>query len=283
MKRGIILLLTGPAHGARLVVCLWSLREFFDGPVTVFTTRPESHEIGKLCAADPRLQVEHRRTLEVRRRKNSSYLTKIKITRESSYETTMFLDADTTVCGDISALFRAAEVGEFCATQFAHWQTTTRTIRKRIARWAAIKQNRYDPQWYRQLIDDALQPSRAVNTGVFAFRREAAILGPWLDLAMVGARTFICDEIALQVLLPRYPHQWLDCRYNCSPIHAKTSDARIRHFHGSKHARRQQGRNLWMPVYEECLRENVARLAEWGPGADRFLKAHLNATREEAT
>src|SRR5262245_60028928 len=70
VDRGVIYLLTGPAHAVRLVVSLWSLRRHYQGPVTLFTTQPQSHVIGQRCQADDRLRVEHRQANEVSAPKN---------------------------------------------------------------------------------------------------------------------------------------------------------------------------------------------------------------------
>jgi hypothetical protein len=55
MNKGAIYLLTGPAHAVGMVVSLRSLRNHFDGPVTIFTAHPASHEVGQRRMADPRL------------------------------------------------------------------------------------------------------------------------------------------------------------------------------------------------------------------------------------
>jgi hypothetical protein len=189
---------------------------------------------------------------------------------------TAFLDADTLVVGDVGALLDTAAAAQCCATQFARWQTTHAALRRRIAAWRGLKQDRCDPAWLKQLVDEAQRPRPAVNSGVVAVRRGAAILRPWLDLTLAGRRTFICDEIALQLLLPRCPHRVLDCRYNCSPLYAAgQADVRIWHFHGGKHVRGGAGRQIWWPAYQQCTAANVAGLAEWTPGADSRLRALL--------
>jgi hypothetical protein len=275
MNHGVIYLLTGPAHAARLVVSLRSLRDHYRGPVTVYTTQPESHEIGRRCAADARLDVEHRMASKVAVRRNGSFLTKLELLPQAPYEITAYLDADTMVVGDIADLFDIRPADQFCATQFSDWRSGDRVLRRRIERWRTIEQDRFDPQWFQRLIDDALQNHPAINTGVFAFRRGADVVEPWRELAMVGRRTFICDEIALQLLLHRHPHKLLDSRYNCSPIHvARRRDTRVWHFHGEKHFRREC-RPIWWPAYQRCIEENVAGLAEWTPAGDPHLKEHL--------
>lgn len=278
MTKGIIYLLTGPAHAARMVVSLWSLRQHYDGPVTIYTTHPESHEIGARCAGDNRLNVDHRWFSLVSAQKNASFLTKLSLLPHSPYDVTAYLDADTLVAGDVLELLNAAEESEFCATQFAQWQTSGRTIRRRIETWREIQQNRYPQSWLHSLIDEALVPQPAVNGGVFAYRRDAEILRPWFELSLVGQETFICDEIALQLLLNKYAHKVLDCRFNCSPIYGgPQEDVRIWHFHGEKHLRKESCRTIWLPAYQQCVEANVAGLAQWSPGPDKRLRRYLNS------
>ena len=124
------------------------------------------------------------------------------------------------------------------------------------------------------LVDAALERRPAVNGGVFAYQRGAEIVDRWRELAETGRSTFICDEIALQLILTQYPHKLLDCRYNCSPVYGlRQEESRIWHFHGERHVRDARCREIWLPAYRDCLGENVARLAEWSPGGDRRLAA----------
>ena len=272
MNQGVIYLLTGPSHGVRLVVSLWSLRRFYSGPVTVFTTHPISHEIGKWCASDSRLGVQHIMTQDVPVRRNSAFLTKLSLLLQAPYETTAYLDCDTLVAGNIDELLDIQDGIEFHATHFSNWLSTTKKVRLRIESWRSIRQTRYDPAWLKQLVEDALEPKPAVNGGVFSFHRTARILQPWFDLAMTGWRTFICDEIALQLLLPRFRHKVLDCRFNCSPVYQSTrEDVRVWHFHGEKHLSRTTARSIWLPMYLECLAKNVADIATWTPADDPSL------------
>ena len=273
---GVVYMLTGPGHAVRLAVSLWSLRKHFAGPVAVYTTQPESHAIGERLAADRRLGIDHRTFVQASVRKNSSFLTKVALLSQVPYETALFLDADTLVVGDIAPLLALEEADECHATQFANWQTTTRVIRRRIESWRSLEQRCFPSDLYRQIIADALRPQPAINSGVFGFRPTARILAEWNELTFAGRDMFICDEIALQIILHRFPHRIFDCRFNCSPIYSPdTPDPRIWHFHGEKHVARPRARALWLPAFRECVKENVGGVAEWSPAGDRRLKGYL--------
>jgi hypothetical protein len=277
---GVFYLLTGPAHGVRLVVSLWSLRRHYAGPVTVFTTHTESHEIGDRCRRDPRLRVDHCPTRLADVRRNAAFLTKLDVLGQVPYPAAVYLDADTLIVGRLDPLIEAANRSEFAATQFADWLSSGRLIRRRIEAWRSVQPRCHDSDWMNSLVDEALQPRPAVNGGVFAFQQGARLLPQWRELAYAGWNTFICDEIALQLLLPRYPHEVLDCRFNCSPLYGfERTDVRVWHFHGERHLRHARCRELWWPAYRICVAENIAGLAEWQPGADRRLRRFLSASK----
>lgn len=264
INRGVVYLLTGAAHADRLIVSLWSLRKHYKGPVTVYTTQPESHEIGRLCAADRRLDIEHRTAVQSPIRKNSSFITKIEILPHVPYETSLYLDCDTLVAGDPAEMFELSAEQPVGLTRFSQWLTSGRIMRRRLEVWRKLRMPRRKRAYVDALVTEGLKSYPAINGGVVSVRRGADILPAWHELSLLGRRSFICDEIAMQLLLPQYPHKLLDCRFNCSPIHARdTKDVRIWHFHGEKHLRRPEGRALWLPVYKECLRHRVARVDEW--------------------
>ncbi len=279
-SRGVVYLLTGTPHAARLVVSLRSLRDHYAGPVTVVTSRPESHDVGERIAGESRLAAQHVRTDEVDVVKNSSFITKVAVMNDPPYDVTAYLDCDTFVVGPIWELFDEAERSQFCATRFARWHTGKRIMRKRIERWHSVDPVG-DPDEFGRMVDDALKPREAVNCGVFASRSDAEILAPWLEMSLAGRDTFICDEVALQILLSRYPYGLLDCRWNCSPIHAAgTEDVRVWHMHGEKHVR-EPARTFWWPAYQACLAEELAGIEEWAPAGDRRLVRELRRRARE--
>lgn len=270
-------LLTGASHAARLVVSLWSLRRFYAGPVTICTTLPESHLIGARCADDPQLRVEHRTLPHPDLRRNASYAAKAALPRSVPDPGGVYLDADTLVAGDPAPLFDALSDAPFVATRFADWRASGRRVRKRVEAWRPLAARTADPREFDRLIDDAIRPRPAVNSGVFGWRRGAELLDPWENLTRLGHRRFICDEVALQILLHRHPHRLLDCRFNCSPTYAgDTRDVRVWHFHGGSHLKAGRGRDVWLPAFRACLAENPAGVAEWADVAEPELAPEMS-------
>jgi len=277
-NRGVMYLLTGARHAVRLAVSLWSLRQHYNGPVTLYTTLPASHAIGKRLAADCRLRLEHRPAEQVSRTKNATFLTKLALLPGSPYETTLFLDADTLITDDVAPLFVAAEEVGFAATQFADWVTSGPKMRHRISAWRLVQQDLFSPADFARLLDEAMAKHPAINSGVVAFSSGTPLLSAWQRLTEAGQGTFICDEIALQILLRRFSHCLLDCRFNYSPLYApEVPRVHVWHFHGDKHLQAGRARNRWLPVFEECLQVNVGDIRAWLPAGDEALQKHLEA------
>lgn len=282
VSAGIVYLLTGPGHAARLVVSIASLRNHYAGPVTLVTTEDDSHGIGERIAADERLQVAHQRGRRTFRRKNAAYLTKLQLLQAPPFDRTLYLDADTLVVGDISDLFAFGDTAQIVATQFSDWTSDRRPVKQRIEAWRQLSVDRFLGFTWTTLLDTALQKHPAVNGGVFAVRRDAELLSHWFELAQLGKRKFICDEIALQILLHHFPHRLLDCRWNCSPIYGRgCNDVRIWHMHGDKHLR-PEAKPIWWPRFELARAQNLGRLKEWEPAGDRRLADHVDRRSVEA-
>ncbi|MBN8627381.1 MAG: hypothetical protein J0M17_18035 [Planctomycetes bacterium] len=270
---GVVYLLTGPAHGARLVTSLVSLRRHWNGPITVYTTQKESDEIARMCAMEKSLQIDHRTWQLFKSRSNASFLTKVALLPRAPYRRLVYLDCDTLVAGDIRPLFDGLLDQPICVTQFANWTTQRRNIRRRIDAWRKVRSKHFSSELLSRLIDGAKRNHPAVNGGVFAVHNDTDFNRRWLELATAGRRTFICDEIALQLLLAEQSHALLDCRFNCSPIYAgSTSDVRVWHFHGEKHVRHIAGRRIWLPAFEACRLRNLAGIADWSSRFDSQVR-----------
>jgi hypothetical protein len=88
---------------------------------------------------------------------------------------------------------------------------------------------------------------------------------------------WITDETAAQIIFPDHKVRVLDDRYNASAIFAPQgmevltrTDVRIWHFHGMKAWKRPQGRELYLPVYLQCLEANVGGIRSLRPHAKAF-------------
>lgn len=297
---GVAYLLTGQAHAVRTLVSIVALRRNYSGPITLFTTREESHAIGELIARDRTLAVSHQVAHELVKvqRKNRQFVTKVSLMRKSPYDVTLYLDGDTLPIGDILPMIELAKELQFCASQFNRWTTAGKMMTKRLNRWkeevaTGDEMSIEDSNRVRRLVDQAFYPPMpAINGGCFAARRDAEILKPWFDLCLMGQKTFICDEIALQMSLREYPSHIIEggrfnCsahlthytigeqHYNCPPgdftATPEVVDPVVLHYHGEKHLNRESSRATWIPVYNVCLEHNYGNIRSWTPANDPSL------------
>jgi len=273
--RGVLYYNTGTKCAVRLLVSLYSLRQHYSGPVTILSEGDESHALcGRIADA---LGAELKEwDCGVPSGTNRAYLAKTRYHLGTPYETTIALDSDTLVVGEISELFGLAEQHGFCVARLGNWSTHGRIISKRIRGWG---------QHWPELIPSALKFGPAINCGVVAFRQDAALCADWLHFALPGRESFIPDEVCCQILLHRHPHHILDGQWNRSCKHDDPDkpDTRIIHYHGKKHCRPglpYHGQK-WMAVYEEVVAQNVAAIRSWTPSGDRMLARLHQAQRKQ--
>jgi hypothetical protein len=275
MTQGIVYLLHGRKLGVRLVVSLRSLRSHYSGPVAIISTDPESSSICSRIADDKRLNAIHI-TCSPRplAKRHWGYVLKTYVHQLSPFDESLFLDCDTVIRGDLGPLFSFSSPEQIVVTRCCNRATSRGIIAKRIKRWKEL---------FPELVESALRYGHGVNTGIFAFTRETLVMDRWRQVAVAGADHFIPDEIAMQLLLPHYPHQMLDQRFNCSPKYGNAygDDVRVVHFHGRKHVGSHG--QLWKDQYQQAVFENLAGLCEWTPASDRTLRAYLREERRQAS
>lgn len=271
MNSGVLYYNYGLGCLPRLVVSLYSMRKHYSGPIVVLSDGEQSHQACKEISKESRLEVEVRECdFEVRHGRNHHYLSKCRLHEYTPFDTTVYVDSDTLIRGDISDLAPIAAKNEFVVTQFSNWVTTGRTITKRINDWAKIRPND---------MVKALQYGPAVNTGVMAFQKNAKFMLDWFRIARKGRKLFIPDETSCQVVLWRYPHKVVEWWYNASCRYDDVSDPKVRviHYHGRKHCRAGLPHNakLWWDTYKEIVDKNVAGIQLWTPATDKHLAKYL--------
>ncbi len=310
--RGIIYSLSGPAYAELLTVSLWSLRQHWQGDVAIFCG-PGCREAMQPLYDDPRLHplelIDHDLP-NVRR--HAHYCVKPGIALASPFDETIFLDADTLVCGEVDELFQAP----LTVTQFSNWVTNGKIISGRIRQWMDGEPATFPPdttvkagdllksnEWVlsieprrgdaprkamladaiaHELASRCLEVARpAINTGVFAFNREAhKALVAWEELTLLGWRHSFTDELAMQLLCEYASARVADDRWNWSAQFGRAAKPVIQHFHGRKHVRSQQGAAIWWPRFEECRREDVGGIQGWGGTFDMAVGERLASLPE---
>ena len=260
---GVVMYNRGTNCLVRLLVCLRSLRQWWGGPVTVCLEGAHSSKfVETLCDL-------HARVVEVASSTAGNYVRKIEACVEFAFERTLWLDNDTLVCGPIDDLFDSLQHYSFAVPHFADWYSNKRLIQSRVFQFRGI----CPTAW----LDEAVRCHPAVNTGVFAFKKESEVLPIWLDLSRQGdGRVRLTDEIALQVLLPRYPIGILDPKFNVSVKYpVRLDDSRIIHYHGRKHVHDFPLCERWKEAFRELRSVMPDLVNELLPHADRQLQRYL--------
>lgn len=249
LSRGVIMFNCGKKCIPRMIVCLRSLRKHYDGNLTVFLEGPHEKALIDGIRDQFKANVVYR---EVSPSKYRALLRKIEICQDSPYDLSIVLDTDTIVVGDFSELFEAAKGHDLAIPHFAGWSSGGKTIGGRVKGYAPLK-----PDY----IEAALKYGPAINCGVFAWPRGTPIFKEWLPIADWGDNTahiYIADEVACQLLLPRYNVNVIGTRCNVSVIHDPgTPDPRIIHYHGKKHVLEEPKCKFWIQEFVEALRDDT--------------------------
>jgi hypothetical protein len=269
--RGIIYYNSGNKMAVRLAVSLSSLRKHYDGNICILSEGDDSHVFVEKFANKYDCQMI-KTEYKTKKEKNATYLNACLTIDKTPFETTIWLDSDTIIRGDVTDLYKYAEESEFAIAQFADWKTSGK-IGKRIKSWENIH-----PQW----IKDALDFGPAINCGVFAFHKRSELMRDWWDAASKGQHLFIPDETCCQVMLPHYTHVIVDPKYNISCKYGRklrySKDARVVHYHGRKHCRFDDNGNpinasdLWYKEFEEIRNDKTVKAYI---SKDRQLRYHL--------
>lgn len=266
-RRQITYLMSGPGHLHYLVPSLFTLRQHHQEHVVVYAY-PESIDIVNFIAHDKRLF-----PLEVqlyvppfRYRKNDQFIQKLKVMQAVDCETTIYLDADTTIHNRLDSLWECAEGYGFAATQFCHWLSNGRVIRARLERLRGI--DGVDQVVLERVLAN---PYPSLNGGVFACQPTSLTLETWLEWSELAKHIFIADECVLHLLqayMDSDQFYVLDGGlWNCSHKHMPEREhVKVYHYHGNSNVRPDkspEAHSYWWALYQHCIAENIGHLAEW--------------------
>jgi hypothetical protein len=272
-KGNVIYVMSGPAHLPYLVASLWSLRKSGHvGSVTVHAW-PESIGIVRQIEKDKRLRIKSCERKPNLRRKdgyggNAQFLDKIQVAmNQVGSEVTLYLDADTTIHGDLTPLMVAGMESGFCATQWNDWKTHRGHAHRRVKELLQVKEI---PEVLVKEIISKQYPS--VNGGVWAARHDSPVLSYWYEWTKACKSMFISDERVLHLMQVAFTDSRVMTGgiWNCSPkfqpSNVRDDDVIVRHYHGDSNVRPNKslkGINLWYPIYKECLKEDVGGINGW--------------------
>lgn len=267
MSQGVIYYNRGWKCIVRLIVCIQSLRKHYGGNITLFQDGDGDTDLLKDLQKQFGVDVIYDQNPD-----SATLVRKIEVSQKSPYDYTTLIDADMVVVGKIDETFDAAKKYEFVATHFADWLSSGGTIRGRILRFKEAK-----PDW----MEPAINYGPAINTGVYSFPKETPFFNEWLPLAKIGEsmHTWIPDEVACQILLPRYKSHVLPAKFNVSvKFDPGTEDKRILHYHGKKHVIKEKLCKIWIDAFQQACAENICNIRKFTDSSygDRRLNKFFN-------
>ncbi len=269
MTEGVIYYNKGFKCLVRMIISLISMRKHYKGPVTVFLEGEGLKELADKIRNEFSVDVIYDANPDT-----TTYVRAVEVCMKAPYDVNLWMDADTLIVGEFDEFFKEGRTHDLAIAHFAGWSSNGGQISKRIKRYENLVPQKY--------IEDALKYGPAINCGVYSFPKNSKILKEWLEVAKKGEKTgmFIPDEVACQVLLPRYNCAILPLKYNVSVRHdPNTTDMRVIHYHGRKHCKEYPLCKLWIEEFIEALKNNTCNIKWWvkeqGCGGDRRLRAFL--------
>lgn len=229
-----------------LSVSVWTLRKYYSGPITVFTTpnllkdipffnvvnNPgvEIQTLPNIDDLEKRLPHYNQKTWKYQHR-----IAKIIALLCSPYSKSLWLDADTLIQSPIDELFQY----DLAFTKICDDNLCDIKINDghKVAVWTKNKLKKIGSyNWvFRMYVQEAFdQNIPLVNTGVVVITKNHPMLIPWSLIGGVGAEYGVGDQYAAIALLHRYPdtmlldHKWnavrgLSGKWN-------NNDKHIRHY-----------------------------------------------------
>ena len=253
MKKGVVYFNRGNKCVARLIVSLKTLREHFSGEVTVFLEEPHDNFLIESLKKEFGVNIIYRPNAKI---STGTLVHKIEISMETPYDLSVWIDSDTVILDEFDELFELAKDYDLVLPHFAGWRSAGGTIRKRIKRYTE-----FCPDY----IQAAIDYGPAINTGIYAWKKDSIFFEEWLKLAKWGdGKMFIADEVACQVLLPRYNCKIADIRYNVSVLHDPcTKNPAIIHYHGRKHCKEAPKCEIWIDKFKEACEVNLCGIKDY--------------------
>ena len=257
MSRGVIYLFTGSKHAVVAAVSLMTLRDWWDGPVSLFCDESAMPFAGPIAEAAKADIIPYQ---PVSLKRHSGFYNKTILPSLSPFEQTIQLDLDTTVVGEFGELWPQQD-DEFVLTQFAGWYSDGKKVNGRIGWWekAAPK----------LVADKRANPGPALNTGCVAYGPDSWLAKRvWREVTELNLGQFLGDEQAADLMTGQAiwtPYiRILDDRWNWSPVYSEDNDdKRVIHSHGSKAFKRQRAFCVWYPCFARALESNFGGICDW--------------------
>lgn len=280
MSNGVIYLNAGRKMLPRLLVSVYSLKKYYNGPISIISIGEESKEISSIICKNLEINfVNVEQNLTCR---HYYWFEKSRTHLYTPYDNTIFIDSDTLVVGSINELFDEIEQNDFIVPQFSNWLSSGSRISKRLKSW-----NHIDEDLVKRAIESKM-PS--VNVGVYGFKKTAEFMKHWFDFTIQNPTAPLPEETSCHLLLKKYKGKIISNKYNCSCKHdnPRLDDVKIIHYHGRKHCRFKNGQplfnsDLWIKAWKEIFALNLSDVQDWYKDCgDPLLKRSLESINNYA-
>lgn len=258
-NNGIVFFNAGEKCIVRLIVAIYSLKEHYDGDITLISMGDESHNHCEYIAdyfncnlikLDKFLYIDKYYWYE-----------KSRINEYSSYDNTLFIDSDTLTQKNPSILFEEIEKEDFIVPQFSDWTVEKGIIKNRLNKWKDIDS---------KLLEKTLQSGmESVNVGVYGFNKNSELMKNWFNFTIQKTEDVtLPEESTCHLLLNKYKGKIIDSLFNYSCKHEKknVNDAYIIHYHGRKHCRIDEDGNIlfnankWINKFMKMYNINICNI-----------------------
>ncbi len=283
MTQGIIYGLTGPSHAELFAVSLWSLRQHYGGPVTLFVT-PCCQELGETICADARLECSLAKTMRLDDNPRPHWITKAMLYLQSPYDHTIYLDGDTIILADPSPMFddRITMAVTRCRGEKLRLKSDHQypiSLRKQVQ-----KMRGYGPIMSGMVERAEDANVYAQNNGVLAFPRNHPALWEIHHLSVGFRRERLHDELATQLVLPRHQDtiRYVGGEWNALAKYEDRWDrAKIVHLANGSHLKDwrgwggHRGVDLWLHWLRSAWEADAGGLQRWCGDGDPAVKSQM--------
>lgn len=268
--RGCIFYNFGRRYAARLLVALFTLRKFYNGPITVFLLDDEAgHEL--------KPSIEQLDVNVILTEGLSKSFDRHRIFYSSPYQTTLSFDSDMIFTGPIDELWEPLERDGLLVTRFhapAYGIDGTQAHPKfpnRVGHLQSVKEL-LKAEDYAMAHQRMVKEKIDVNIGTIGISRPLGdpFLVEWADHLerARGQEIELLDELLVVALIGKYKHFFADEKWNCPADEyfrqTNLTEAKIIHYFGdgAKIGKIRMGRNRntwagrkWFEAYGEAAQK----------------------------
>lgn len=256
---GVVYMVSTEAHALMLWASVFQLRERlnFQHRIAIVATNESSKSlVEKIFCQNGQVQEVFFPMASAGKGKGGIQANKTRLIDCSPFQRSVYLDADTLVmklrggADDRNCLEEllsfSTDSPEVMLTQFSDWRTNDAKASAVLNRWRGLEGAD---------LASAMRgnPYPVINTGVFGFSKSSAsFFREWNRLTMSKVE-FACDEIACQLMFPKYPHRVLSSSLNESVKFPVSDEVAIWHGHGNSFFKIQSGQNILRPVVRDAI------------------------------